>query len=127
MQVGPMRQAKKGPIIVSQHYGLSDLSGFQNMQGGPSSLSMQPSPFYFEGAQATPFYVYNMPSYPGTPNWQTHMPSHSATPDWQTHIPSHPYDGKNVNVSSFNLGNAFVDDNVGADDVMIMGARETDN
>ncbi|GJY08073.1 hypothetical protein Tco_0375127, partial [Tanacetum coccineum] len=173
MQVGLMGQAKKEPIIVSQHYGLSDLSGFQNMQ---------PSPSYFEGAQATPSYVHNMatpnwqtpmPSHSGTPNWQTNMPSHSATLNWQIPIPSHPHDvgivnsnilnrerrearpsmykqspymdfppttilpkkrgdktmnkGKNANVSPFNLGNVFVDDNVGADDVMFMGSHETDN
>ncbi|GKE33356.1 hypothetical protein Tco_1452678, partial [Tanacetum coccineum] len=35
--------------------------------------------------------------------------------------------GKNANVSPFNLGNAFVDDNVGADDVMFIGSRKSDN
>nr|GEU38687.1 transposase, MuDR, MULE transposase domain protein [Tanacetum cinerariifolium] len=186
MQVGLMRQVNKGPIIVSQHYGLRDLSGFQNMQGfpqdGPSSFPTQPSPSYFEGAQATPYYVHNMattnwqtpmPSHPGTPNGQTHMPSHLATPNWQTPIPSYSHDvglvnpnilnqdkkeprpsmyrrspymdlppttvlpkkradktknkGKNANVSPLNLGNAFVDDKVGVDDVMFMGERQTDN
>nr|GEU39794.1 transposon Ty3-I Gag-Pol polyprotein [Tanacetum cinerariifolium] len=151
-------------------------------QDGPSSFPTQPSPSYFEGAQATPYYVHNMatmnwqtpmPSHPGTPNWQTHMPSHSATLNWQTPIPSHPYDvglvnpnilnrdnreprssmyrqspymdlppttvlrkkradktkntGKNANVSPLNLGNALFDDKVGADDVMFMGERQTDN
>ncbi|GJZ38406.1 phospholipase-like protein [Tanacetum coccineum] len=35
--------------------------------------------------------------------------------------------GKNANVSSLNLGDAFADDNVGRDDVMIMGERDTGN
>nr|GEV60421.1 phospholipase-like protein [Tanacetum cinerariifolium] len=77
MQVGLMRQAKKGPIIVSQHYGLSDLSGFRNMQrfsqGGPSSFPTQPSPSYIEAK------------------------SLSATPNWQTFIPSHPHDAGLLN------------------------------
>ncbi|GJZ12803.1 hypothetical protein Tco_0548033 [Tanacetum coccineum] len=55
--VSSVRQAKKGPIIVSQHYGLSDFSGFQSMQGFPhaglSSLPTQANNFFFEGAQAT--------------------------------------------------------------------------
>ncbi|GKA21275.1 hypothetical protein Tco_0701264 [Tanacetum coccineum] len=169
MQVGLMRQANKGPII-----------GFP--QGGPSSFPTQPSPSYFEGAQATPSYVHNMvtpnwqtpaPSYLGISNWQSQMPSHSATLNWQTPIPSHPYDsglfnpnilnqegrevrpnvyrqtpymdlppttvlpkkhgdktknkGKNSNVSPLNLRNAFADDNVGEDEVMLMSERETCN
>ncbi|GKA57238.1 phospholipase-like protein, partial [Tanacetum coccineum] len=102
MNVGPVRQAKKGPIIVSQHYGLSDFSGFQSMQGFPhaglSSLPTQANSSFFEGAQATPSYGHNMatlnwqtpmPSHPGTSNWKTQMPSRSATPNWQTPMPSH--------------------------------------
>ncbi|GJX08745.1 phospholipase-like protein [Tanacetum coccineum] len=186
MKVGPVRQANKEPIIVGQHYELSEFSGFQIMQGfpqgGPSSFPTQANTSFFEGAQATPSYGHNMatpnrktpmPSHPGTPNWQTHMPSHSANRNWQSPIPSHPHDvslfnmnilnrerreprpsmyrrspytdlppttvlpkkrgdktknkGKNANVSPLNLGNAFVNDNVGADDVMIMGERETGN
>nr|GFA49087.1 hypothetical protein [Tanacetum cinerariifolium] len=51
MQVGPMRQAKKGPIIVDQHYGL------RFPQGGPSSFPTQRSTSFFEGVQATPSMV----------------------------------------------------------------------
>ncbi|GJS85960.1 hypothetical protein Tco_0752501, partial [Tanacetum coccineum] len=56
LQVGTMLQAKKGSIIVGQHYGLSDLSGFQNMQGGPTMFLTQANTSFFEGAQATPSY-----------------------------------------------------------------------
>ncbi|GJX54536.1 hypothetical protein Tco_0282905, partial [Tanacetum coccineum] len=147
MNVGPVRQAKKGPIIVGQHYGFSELSGFP--QGGPSCFPTQANSSFFEDA------------------------SHSATLNWQTPIPSHPHDvgffnpnilnqerrevhssiyrrtpymdlpptivlpkkhgdktknkGKNANVSALNLENAFADDNVGGDDVMIMGKCETGN
>ncbi|GJY07753.1 hypothetical protein Tco_0374807 [Tanacetum coccineum] len=100
MKVGPVRQANKGPIIVGQHSGISDLSGFQSMQGGPSSFSTANISF-FEGAQATPSYGHNMAtpnwqtpmsSHIGTSNWQSQMPSHLAIPNWQPPIPSHPYD-----------------------------------
>ncbi|GKF02097.1 hypothetical protein Tco_0029020, partial [Tanacetum coccineum] len=68
MNVGPMRQEKKGPIIVGEHYGFSDFSEFQNTQGfpqgGPSSFPTQANNSFFEGAQATPSYVHNM----ATPN-----------------------------------------------------------
>nr|GEW11792.1 phospholipase-like protein [Tanacetum cinerariifolium] len=93
------------------------MEGFPHV--GPSSFPTQPSTSYFEGAQATPFYVHNMatpnlktpmPSHPGTSSWQSQMSSHSATPNWQTLIPSHPRDaglfnsnkGKNGNVSPSN-------------------------
>ncbi|GJU83984.1 phospholipase-like protein [Tanacetum coccineum] len=179
MQVGSIPQAKKGPIIVGQHYGLSDFIGFQNTQGypqgGPSMFPMQASTSFFEGAQATLSYGHNMstpnwqtpmPSHTGIPNWQTPMSSHRATSNLQTPMPSHPRDvslvnqnllnreikearpsmyrrspymdlppttvlpkqrgaksmnkRRNANVSLFNLGNTFVDDNVGADDVLII-------
>ncbi|GJR55508.1 phospholipase-like protein [Tanacetum coccineum] len=35
-RVGPVSQANKEPIIADQHYGISDLSGFQSYQGVPS-------------------------------------------------------------------------------------------
>ncbi|GJW13952.1 hypothetical protein Tco_0018085 [Tanacetum coccineum] len=35
-RVGPVPQANKEPIIADQHYGISDLSGFQSYQGVPS-------------------------------------------------------------------------------------------
>ncbi|GJS64536.1 hypothetical protein Tco_0679100 [Tanacetum coccineum] len=38
MNVQPVRQENKEPIIADQHYGLSDFSQFQSMQGGPSSF-----------------------------------------------------------------------------------------
>nr|GEY46034.1 hypothetical protein [Tanacetum cinerariifolium] len=102
INVGPVRQAKKGPIIVGQHYGLNDFSGFQSMQGfphaGSSSISTQANTSFFEGAQATHSYGHNMAtltwqtsmsSHPSTSKWQTQMPSRSANPNWQTLMPSH--------------------------------------
>ncbi|GJX15184.1 hypothetical protein Tco_0206942 [Tanacetum coccineum] len=111
MSVGPVRQPNKGTIIVDQHYGLSDFSEFQSLQGDPSSFSTQGNSSFFEGAQATPFYGHNMatpnwqtlmPSHPGTSNWQTQMPSHSATPNWQTPMASYPHDAGLFNPNILN-------------------------
>ncbi|GKC03524.1 hypothetical protein Tco_0995134, partial [Tanacetum coccineum] len=111
MSVGPVRQLNKGSIIVDQHYGLSDFSEFQSLQGGPSSFSTHGNNSFFEGAQVTPFYGHNMatpnwqtpmPSHPSTYNWQTQMPSHSATPNWQTTMPSHPHDAGLFNPNLLN-------------------------
>ncbi|GKC25932.1 phospholipase-like protein, partial [Tanacetum coccineum] len=82
LQVGTMPQAKKGLVIVGQHYGLSDLSGFQNTQGFPlggPTFPTQASTSFFEGTYATPSYDHHTSSrYPyshlATPNWQTLMP-----------------------------------------------------
>ncbi|GJV59513.1 hypothetical protein Tco_1465613 [Tanacetum coccineum] len=44
MNARPVRQENTVPIIVGQHYGLSDFSEFRSMQGGPSSfMNMVPS------------------------------------------------------------------------------------
>ncbi|GJX19158.1 hypothetical protein Tco_0221835 [Tanacetum coccineum] len=88
---------------------------------GPSSLPTQANNSFFEGAQATPSYGHNM----ATPNWQTPMPSHPGLPMKRGDKTKNK--GKNANVSPLNLGNAFADDNVGEDDVMIMDERETGN
>nr|GEW20043.1 transposase, MuDR, MULE transposase domain protein [Tanacetum cinerariifolium] len=83
MNVELARQANKGPIIVSQHYGISDLSKFPSMQTHPNSNSL------FNIGMPTNWQT-PMPSQPGSSNWQRQMPAHSATPFWQPAIPSHP-------------------------------------
>ncbi|GJZ12802.1 hypothetical protein Tco_0548032 [Tanacetum coccineum] len=100
---------------------------------------------------ATPNWQTPMPSHPGTSNWHTPIPSHPhdaglfnpeevrpimyrRTPYMDlpptTVLPKKRGDktknkGKNANISPLNLGNAFADDNVGEDDIMIMDERET--
>ncbi|GJR14402.1 phospholipase-like protein [Tanacetum coccineum] len=120
-------------------------------QGGPSMFLTQASTSFFEGAQATPSYGHNM----SVPNSQTPMPSHPVNPNLlnremretrpsmnrrspykdlppTTGLPKKWGDksmnkGRNANVSPFNFWNAFVDENVGADDVLITSARQIDN
>nr|GEZ78756.1 hypothetical protein [Tanacetum cinerariifolium]GFA48286.1 hypothetical protein [Tanacetum cinerariifolium] len=75
--------ANKEAIIVDQHYGISDLSGFQSIQGGPFSFQTPTNNYFFN---------MGTPSQPGHSNWQSQMPAHMPTPNWQPPIMSHPGD-----------------------------------
>ncbi|GJS86031.1 hypothetical protein Tco_0752572 [Tanacetum coccineum] len=101
MNVQPVRQENKEPINVDQHYGLSDFSQFQSMQGGPSSFQRHVNSLYFNMGTAPNFQT-PMPSQPGSSVWQRQMPAQSATQYWQPdtssqhgsyysfgHVPSH--------------------------------------
>ncbi|GJU88428.1 phospholipase-like protein [Tanacetum coccineum] len=79
MNARPVRQENTVPIIVGQHYGLSDFSEFRSMQGGPSSFMNMGTPPKFQ----TP-----MRSQPGSSDWQRQMPEQSASHYWQPS--SHP-------------------------------------
>ncbi|GKB26589.1 phospholipase-like protein [Tanacetum coccineum] len=145
--------ANKELIIVDQHYGINDLSGFQSMHGGLSSFQTSANNSFFNMGTPTNWQT-PMPSQPGSSNWQSQMPSYTPTPNWQPPIPSYPGDAglcdpspythlppttvlpkkrvdktkkkcKNDNVSPLNLGNDFAYDNVGGDDVVIMGVHDT--
>nr|GEV17910.1 reverse transcriptase [Tanacetum cinerariifolium] len=78
------------------------MKGFS--QGGPTMFMTQEITSFFEGVQATPSYV--LPKKLGDKSRNK---------------------GTNVNVSPFNLGNAIVDDNVDAEEVMITGVYLTDD
>nr|GEX53740.1 hypothetical protein [Tanacetum cinerariifolium] len=188
-----VRQAQPDPIIVAQHFGLRDLSGFQSLQGGPSTFHMPTNSSFFDVGQAGPSYGYNadtptnwqtpmasatpylknpFPSHLGTSNWESQMPSQSANLNWQPPIQAHQHDdvlfnpnimnrprrehhpniyrkspyndfplstvlskkrggkiknkGKEANVSPYNLGKAFNDEDVEGGEVMIMGEQDTD-
>ncbi|GJX58264.1 hypothetical protein Tco_0289654 [Tanacetum coccineum] len=82
MNVQPVRQENKEPIIVEQHYGLSDFSQFQSMQGGPSSFQGHVNSSYFNMG-TPPNFQTPMPSQPGSSDWQRQMPAQSATQYWQ--------------------------------------------
>ncbi|GJT13925.1 RNA-directed DNA polymerase, eukaryota, reverse transcriptase zinc-binding domain protein [Tanacetum coccineum] len=79
------------PIIADQHYGLSDLSGFQSIQGGPSTFQTPTNNSIFNMGTPTNWQT-SMPSQPGSSNWQSQMPAYTPTPNWQPPIPSHPGD-----------------------------------
>nr|GEU88579.1 hypothetical protein [Tanacetum cinerariifolium] len=87
MNVQPVRQENKEPIIVEQHYGLSDFSQFQSMQGGPSSFQRHVNSSYFNMGTPSNFQT-PMSSQPGSSDWQRQMPAQSATQYWQPDISS---------------------------------------
>nr|GEY64607.1 hypothetical protein [Tanacetum cinerariifolium] len=127
MNVGLVRRAKKGLIIVDQHYGLSDFSGFQSMDGfphvGPSSLPTQANVSFFKE-------LFNRQRREVRPSMYRRTPYMYLPPTIV--LPKKCGDktknkGKNANLSPLNLRNAFADDNVGEDGVMIMDERETGN
>ncbi|GJR24758.1 hypothetical protein Tco_0973285 [Tanacetum coccineum] len=89
MNVGPVREANKGPIIVSQHYGISDFSEFQSNQGGRSSFQTQANNSFLNMGTPTNWQT-PMPSQPGSSNWQSQMAAQPATPFRQPAISSHP-------------------------------------
>ncbi|GJX47305.1 hypothetical protein Tco_0272495 [Tanacetum coccineum] len=89
MNVQPVRQENKEPIIVEQHYGLSDFSQFQSMQGGPSSFRGHVNRSYFNMG-TPPNFQTPIPSQPGSSDWQRQMPAQSATQYWQPGISSQP-------------------------------------
>ncbi|GKC60471.1 hypothetical protein Tco_1088069, partial [Tanacetum coccineum] len=83
--------ANKEPIIVDQHYGISDLTGFQSIHGGPSSFQTPTNNSFFN--MGTPInWQTPRSSQPGSSNWQSQMPAYTLTPSWQPPIPSHPGD-----------------------------------
>ncbi|GJS59686.1 phospholipase-like protein [Tanacetum coccineum] len=85
MRGGPVPQANKEPIIADQHCGISELSGFQSYQGGPSSFHTL--------AKSSSFFNMATPSNWQTPiesNWQTVNPSYLGIPNSQPPMSSHP-------------------------------------
>ncbi|GJW73455.1 phospholipase-like protein [Tanacetum coccineum] len=121
--------ANREPIIADQHYGISDLSGFQRIQAGPSSFQTP-----------TNNSIFNM-AYTPTPNWQPPIPSHPGDAglcDPSPYAPMPPTTelpkkrvgrtkkkSKNDSLSPLNLGNAFAHNNVGGDGVLITGVHDT--
>ncbi|GJX23308.1 hypothetical protein Tco_0227753 [Tanacetum coccineum] len=89
MKVQPVRQENKEPIIADQHYGLSDLSQFQSMQGGPSLFPEHVNSPYFNMG-TPPNFQTPMPSQLGSSVWQRQMSAQSATQYSQPGTSSQP-------------------------------------
>nr|GFA14159.1 phospholipase-like protein [Tanacetum cinerariifolium] len=92
-----VRQENTIPIIVGQHYGFSDFSQFQSMQGGLSSFKGHENSSFFNMG-TPPNFQTPMRSQPGSSDWQRQMPEQSASQYWpnlQTTIETqHDVDGK---------------------------------
>ncbi|GJT63928.1 phospholipase-like protein [Tanacetum coccineum] len=76
---GPM----KAPFEVREHFGLSDLSGFQNTECGPQLFTTQASGSFLEGTHTTP-------TYPRTPHIGTPMSQPGFASCSSRYLPSHP-------------------------------------
>nr|GEV63936.1 phospholipase-like protein [Tanacetum cinerariifolium] len=75
MNARPMRQKNTVPINVGQHYGFSDFSQFQSMQGHANiSFSNMGTPSNFQTT---------MRSQNGSSDWERQMPKQSASHYWQ--------------------------------------------
>ncbi|GJR01548.1 phospholipase-like protein [Tanacetum coccineum] len=87
--------ANREPIIADQHYGISDLSGFQSIQGRPSSFQSPTNNSIFNMCTPTNWQK-SMPSQPGSSNWQSQIPTYTPTPmpsqpgssNWQSQMPA---------------------------------------
>ncbi|GJS17078.1 hypothetical protein Tco_0411550 [Tanacetum coccineum] len=140
MQVGTMPQAKKGPIFVGQHYGLSDLSAPPSLEG-PKQLLLMISiclPVDPRGQYGSSHIRDVGGVIPDAMNWERRVvfPSmyfqspYTNFPD-TTIAPKRRLDKsknmeRNAKVPPFDLGNAVVDDNLVDHEVAITGARDTD-
>ncbi|GKB58449.1 phospholipase-like protein [Tanacetum coccineum] len=82
MNARPVRQENTVPIIVGQHYGFSDFSQFQSMQGGPSSFKGHANN-HFQYGVPQPNFQTPIQSQPGSSDWQRQMPEQSASHYWQ--------------------------------------------
>ncbi|GJS21823.1 hypothetical protein Tco_0450455 [Tanacetum coccineum] len=94
-------EAGSEPIIADQHYGISDLSGFQSIQ---RPRRVQRPSVYIQS--------------PYTP-----LPATTELP--KKRVGKTKKNSKNDNLSPLNLGNAIAHDNVGGDDVLITGVHDT--
>nr|GEX79744.1 hypothetical protein [Tanacetum cinerariifolium] len=94
-------EANKEPIIVDQHYGISDMSGFQSIQR--PRREQRPS-----------VYMHS----PYTP-----LPPTTELP--KKRVGKTKKKCKNDNLPPLNLANAFAYDNAGGDEVVITGVLDT--
>nr|GFA66857.1 hypothetical protein [Tanacetum cinerariifolium] len=105
-----VRQENTKPINVGQHYGFSDFSQFQSMQGGLSS---------FKGQANNSFLIW--------------VPSHIGRPNLQTTIETqHDFDGlvdqgKKANLTPVNLGGVLEGHNEEDNNVTFLGSQFTGN
>nr|GEX98967.1 hypothetical protein [Tanacetum cinerariifolium] len=107
LQLGEMPQPKKGSIIVGNHYGLSDFSGFENTQNLMNRGRREACPSIYLHSSFTRLHATTF-----LPKKQGDKSKNKRT---------------NANVSPFNLGKAIVDANVDAKVIMITGFCWTDD
>nr|GEZ84765.1 axial regulator YABBY 1-like [Tanacetum cinerariifolium] len=100
-------EANTTPIIADQHFGVSNISGFQSYQNLCDRAKREPQPS-----------VYMLFPYTVLP------PTTVLT---KKRIDKTKKKGKTKKLSLLNLGNTFANENVSVDDVTIKGVQQTDN
>ncbi|GKC12070.1 phospholipase-like protein [Tanacetum coccineum] len=83
LNASSMPGSMKAPFEVREHFGLSDLSGFQNTECGPQLFTTQASGSFLEGTHTTP-------TYPRTPHIGTPMSQPGFASCSSRYLPSHP-------------------------------------
>nr|GFA57612.1 hypothetical protein [Tanacetum cinerariifolium] len=84
-------EANTSPITADQHFGVSDISGFQSYQGVSSSFHTLPNnSSFFNMATPSNWQTPNQSNWLSPSNWQTPNPSYLGTPNSQPPIPSQP-------------------------------------
>ncbi|GJW94969.1 phospholipase-like protein [Tanacetum coccineum] len=77
------------PIIPDQHFGVSDISGFQSYQGLPSAFhTLANNSSFLNMATPSNWQTPNQSNWLSPSNWQTPNPSYLGTPNSQPPIPS---------------------------------------
>nr|GEV33469.1 phospholipase-like protein [Tanacetum cinerariifolium] len=107
MNVHPVQQENKEPIIVEQHYELSDFSQFQSMQNIPNRGKREQFPSKYKLASFMK------------------QPPTTILPKQRVNKTKNK--GKKANLSPLNLRGAFEDDNVEENNVTFLGSQFTSN
>nr|GEZ49452.1 hypothetical protein [Tanacetum cinerariifolium] len=122
-------EANTTPIITDQHFGVSDISGFQSYQPGTSNWQNPMTsrcqdagildPNLCDRARREPQpSIYMLSPYTNLP------PTTILT---KKKVDKTKKKGKTTKLSLLNLGNNFADESVSVDDVTITGVHQTDN
>nr|GEW47598.1 hypothetical protein [Tanacetum cinerariifolium] len=118
-------EANTTPIIADQHFGVSDISGFQSYQGVPSALhTLANNSSFFNMATPSNLQTPNQSNWLSPSKWQTPNPSYLGTPNSQPPIPSQPGTSNWQKPGDISSSGCW---NIGPDDVTITGVQQTDN
>nr|GEV58136.1 protein kinase-like domain-containing protein [Tanacetum cinerariifolium] len=84
-------EANTTPIIADQHFGVSDISGFQSYRGVPSSFyTLANNSSFFNMATPSNWQTPNLSNWLSPSNWKTPNTSYLGTSNSQPSIPSQP-------------------------------------
>nr|GEV88370.1 Gag-Pol polyprotein [Tanacetum cinerariifolium] len=133
-------EANTTPIIADQHFGVSDISGFQSYQPGTSNWQNLMTSYSPNLPPPTPSHRQDAGIFDPNlcdrarrePQPSVYMLSPYTVLPPTTVLTKKKIDktkkkGKTKKLSPLNLGNTFADENVSVDDVTITGVQQTDN